>query len=196
LTLSISENIAYAQQQEQEQQRPNINANNLYEIGKMVLGNNIKHLVILIPNEGHHEPGEEDEARFIAQSFIPQNAVVSPGTQIIWFNADVDHDHKITLSNNANPQSVLFDSALFAFNKASRPVVLNDTGTFDYYEANVNEEYQDFVMRGNVAVSNMQQQQQQLLFSNTSSNNNNIDIVGTYMVPTQDLDTIHLVLKL
>jgi hypothetical protein len=76
-------NSVFAQQQEQQR---NINAINLYEMGKMVLGNNAKHLVILIPNEGHHGPGEGDEARFIGQPFVPQNAVVSPGTQIIWYN--------------------------------------------------------------------------------------------------------------
>ena len=38
------------------QEQTNINATNLYDSGQMVLGNNIKHLVILIPNEGHHGP--------------------------------------------------------------------------------------------------------------------------------------------
>jgi hypothetical protein len=41
---------------------------------------------MVIPNEGHHGPGEEEEARFIAQPFGPQNAVASSGTQIVWFN--------------------------------------------------------------------------------------------------------------
>ena len=54
------------------QEETNINATSLYDSGQMVLGNNIKHLVILIPNEGHHGPGEENEARFIAQPFVPQ----------------------------------------------------------------------------------------------------------------------------
>ena len=38
------------------QEQTNINATNLYDSGQMVLGNNIKPLVILIPNEGHHGP--------------------------------------------------------------------------------------------------------------------------------------------
>jgi hypothetical protein len=41
----------------------------------MILGNNIKHLVI--------GPGEEDESRFIARPLVPQNAVVSHGNQVI-----------------------------------------------------------------------------------------------------------------
>ena len=52
--------IAFAQTQ------PNLNATSVYDSGQMVLGSNVKHLVIVIPNEGHHGPGEEDEARFIA----------------------------------------------------------------------------------------------------------------------------------
>ena len=41
------------------QGRGNINATDLYNSGQMVLGNNVKHLLILIPNEGHHGPGKE-----------------------------------------------------------------------------------------------------------------------------------------
>lgn len=64
--------------------QPNINATSLYDTGQMILPGNVKHLVILIPDEGHHGPGEEDEARFIAQPFVPQSAVVSPGTEVVW----------------------------------------------------------------------------------------------------------------
>jgi hypothetical protein len=41
------------------------------------IGDNVKNLVILIPNERHHGPGEDNEARFIDQSFVPEIAVVS-----------------------------------------------------------------------------------------------------------------------
>jgi hypothetical protein len=71
------------------QTQPNLNATSVYDSGQMVLGNKVKHLVIVIPNEGHHGPGEEDEARFIAQPFLPQNAIVGPGTQVAWFNGDM-----------------------------------------------------------------------------------------------------------
>jgi hypothetical protein len=45
--------------------QPNINATNIYDSGQMVLGNNVKHIAILIPNEGHHGPGEEDESSLL-----------------------------------------------------------------------------------------------------------------------------------
>jgi hypothetical protein len=34
------------------QLQPNINATNLYDSGQTVLGNNVKHIAIPIPNEG------------------------------------------------------------------------------------------------------------------------------------------------
>jgi hypothetical protein len=48
---------------------PSINATNVFDSGQMILPGNAKHLVILIPNEGHH--GEENESKFIAQYFVP-----------------------------------------------------------------------------------------------------------------------------
>jgi hypothetical protein len=59
------------------------------------IGDNVKNLVILIPNERHHGPGEDNEARFIDQSFVPEIAVVGPGTNVFWFNGDGGHEHDI-----------------------------------------------------------------------------------------------------
>jgi hypothetical protein len=75
---------------------------------------------------------------------------------VVWFNGDVDHNHKITLTNNLSPGNILFDSDIFAFNEASRPIVLNDTGNYNYYEANVNDNDRDFVMRGKLTVTSDQ----------------------------------------
>ena len=64
-------------------QIPNFSASSIFETHKMVIGNNIKNLVILIPNEGHHGP-QVDEDRFMDQPFIPQNAVLNKGTDVVW----------------------------------------------------------------------------------------------------------------
>jgi plastocyanin len=95
-------------------------------------------IFILIPNEGHESQNAGDvssDQRLINQPYIPQRAEVNTGTMIVWFNADVDHDHKITLTNGANPENTIFDSDTFAYNEPSKPIVLNDTGTVDYGEA-------------------------------------------------------------
>ena len=48
----------------------------------------ISKTLLLIPNEGHHGP-QADEDRFLDQPFVPQNAIVNKGTNIIWLNGDV-----------------------------------------------------------------------------------------------------------
>ena len=60
--------------------QPNISAENMFNTKTMTLGNNIKNLVILIPNEGHHAAGEDNEARFWTNNLVPENAVVNTGT--------------------------------------------------------------------------------------------------------------------
>lgn len=79
----------------------------------MVLGSNMRHLAILLPNEAHESqhPGHPtSDQRHINQPYIPQNAIVSKGTAIVWFNGDVDHDHKITLvRQNSPPDAVTFE---------------------------------------------------------------------------------------
>jgi plastocyanin len=123
----------------------------------MILPNNVKHLVILIPNEAHESLNQpKDQYPFINQAYLPQSVVVRSGTMVVWFNGDVDHNHKITLTNNLSPGNILFDSDIFAFNEASRPIVLNDTGNYNYYEANVNDNDRDFVMRGKLTVTSDQ----------------------------------------
>ena len=88
---------------------------------------------------------------------------------------------------------MLFDSGTFEFNEASRPIVLNDTGTYNYYEANVNENDENFVMRGNVTViSEANLDGSTTIFSGDNSANsisavNNGDTAGVLMVPTQDI---------
>ena len=91
--------IGYAQEQGTQEinevfsaLQPNINATSIYDNGQMILGNNIKHLVILLPNDAHESPELEEEQRHIAQPYIPQKAVVSPGAMVVWFNGDVDHE--------------------------------------------------------------------------------------------------------
>jgi hypothetical protein len=99
---------------------------------------------------------------------------------------------------------------MFAFNEASKPIVVNKTSTLNYYEAGVNNEDEDFIMEGGITVVN-QPSHTTTPFSNavthnlltsssptspTSTNNpatanlnSNIDTVGTFMVPTQDIDS-------
>src|SRR5262245_31507568 len=121
-----------------EAQSSGIDATSIYETKSMDLGNNVKNLVILIPNEGHESENIGDQStdqRLVNQPYIPQSVTVPVGTAITWFNGDVDHDHKITLGEQGSSlNNIIFDSNDFAYNTASQPVVMNNTGSFDYYQ--------------------------------------------------------------
>ncbi len=177
-----------------EAQSPGIDASSIYETKSMDLGNNVKNLVILIPNEGHESQNIGDQStdqRLVNQPYIPQHVTVPLGTAITWFNGDVDHDHKITLGEQgSNLNNIIFDSNDFAYNTASQPVVMNNTGSFDYYQADVNNEDTDFVMNGTINVVDKSDNPNTTTGISTDQQPNaNINTVGTLMVPTGDLPT-------
>ena len=158
------------------QNEPNINATSLFDTGQMILPGNVKHLVIVIPNEGHHGAGEDNEARFIAQPFVPQNVVVTPGTEVVWFNGDVGHEHNIVVRDGANGNQ-LFETGEFTESVSSRPIVFNNTGNFDYADT---VEYEGgFVMTGNVTVADQ-----------SGGASSAFDTVGALMVPSINLETV------
>jgi plastocyanin len=156
--------------------QPNINATSVFDTGKMILPGNVKHLVIVIPNEGHHGPGEENEARFIAQPFVPQNVVVTPGTEVVWFNGDVGHEHNIVVRGGTNGNQ-LFETGEFTELVSSRPIVFNNTGNFDF--ADTVEYEEGFVMTGNVTVADQ-----------SGGAASVFDTVGALMVPTINLQGV------
>jgi len=176
-----------------EAQSSGIDASSIYETKSMDLGNNVKNLVILIPNEGHESQNIDDQStdqRLVNQPYIPQHVTVPLGTAITWFNGDVDHDHKITLvGQGSNLNNIIFDSNDFAYNTASQPVVMNNTGSFDYYQADVNNEDTDFVMNGTINVVDKSDNHNTATGISTDQPNANINTVGTLMVPTGDLPT-------
>ena len=47
---------AFAVGETQQNQQPNIKASNIYQTHNMVLGKDVKNLIIEIPNEGHEDP--------------------------------------------------------------------------------------------------------------------------------------------
>jgi plastocyanin len=178
------------------QNQPNLNATSVYDSGEMVLGNNVKRLVILIPNEGHHGPGEEDEARFIDQPFVPQNTVVSPGIQVVWFNGDVGHEHNIVVTNAdtsglaTGPSTIglnrtlLFNSGEFSELEASTPYTFDQVGEFDY--ADTIDYEGGFRMTGKITVVDQ---------GNSTASTGTFDTVGALMVPSMDVQSIAASIK-
>jgi plastocyanin len=209
LPFTISHNVL-AQNQTQTQlqlqkqgQQPNIHASYIYQTQTIVLGKNIKNLVILIPNEGHEDPAQTKGMRVINQPYIPQNAVVNVGTIVTWLNADAGHRHSISLVDN-NTKNVVFNSGRFDNFNASKPFTFNNVGIFAYSGPSYDRAFPNYKMNGTVTVVN---QPLSVNFNTTSAaaatagaassvssaggggpSNNNIDTITTLMVPSKLLD--------
>jgi len=174
-------------QQLTQQLQPSINAQTIFETKTAVLGNNVKNLIILIPDEAHHGNGEAKEARFIEQSFLPQKAIVNKGTNVIWFSGDVSHEHKIILNGAPNSFSPSpYDSGVLTEFTPSHPVIFNAVGNYDYSSPEIDQkaEQKGFVMRGDIVVTD----QPNKLMSSSVNSATNADTVGIYMVPTKQAD--------
>ena len=140
----------------------------------MSSGSNVKNIIILLPNEGHESPALPKEQRIINQPYVPENIIVSPSTNIVWLNGDVGHTHTITLVDENGDQA--YSSGKFEFNTVTDPLVLNKTGKFTYYEADVNQDDPKFVMQGTITVN-----------ENPPSNSSiPLDTVAFFMIPAKD----------
>lgn len=171
-------NDVFAQSNSSEGQ-PNIDTENIFNTKTMTLGNNIQNLIILIPNEGHHAAGEDNEARFLDQHFVPESAVVNTGTTVQWFNGDAGHERTIEVKDASG--NTVFNTGEIVDSQASSPFTFSNPGVFDY-EA---EGDPGVTMTGAVTVENIQSP---VTPSTSNSNSSNIDTVGILMVPTQDID--------
>jgi plastocyanin len=189
---------ALAQNQSQlliKQGQPNIQASNIYQTQTMVLGKNIKNLVILIPNEGHEYPhATPKELRIVNQPYIPQNAIVNIGTAVAWLNADAGHHHSITIVDSKG--SMVYTSGFINNATASKPFTFNNAGTFSYSGPSYDKMWPNYKMNGTITVVN---QPLATTFNNTaastttsttssSTNRNNPDTIATFMVPANIAD--------
>jgi plastocyanin len=172
--------------------QPDLKASDIYQYYTMVLGKDIKNLVIVIPNEGHEDPTQPKELRVVNQPYLPQNAVVNVGTTVTWFSGDAGHQHSITLVDN-NTKNVVFESGPFNNFAASKPITFNNTGTFVYSGPSFDKMVPNYKMNGTVTV--VDQPLTTSFNSNTTASSpsgtaNNVDTVATLMVPANIRDKI------
>jgi plastocyanin len=161
----------------------NINANLLYNNRTMILGNNVKNIVIIIPDEAHESLGQaKNQLPLTNQPYFPQNLVTNIGNTVVWFNADVGHKHMITLSDSNSKK--VYENAFFPYNEASKPMTLNKTGNFSYLEKDANKADPSFVMNGNISVIESTSE----LAPQNASSQKQIGTVGAYMIPAIMLD--------
>jgi plastocyanin len=159
--------------------QPNINAETIFNTKTMTLGSNVKNLVILIPNEGHHAAGEDNEARFLDQHFVPENAIVNTGTAVSWFNGDAGHERTIDVKDTDKSSSV-FNTGEIVDSQASDSFTFGKPGVYNYDA----EGDPGVTMTGSVTVRNIKSP----VMPSTNQSSSGIDTVGILMVPTQDID--------
>jgi plastocyanin len=150
-------------------------ATDIYETRQFNSGDGTRNLFILIPNEGHHGPGEEDESRYLNQPFVPESVTVSPGTNVVWFNGDVGHEHNIAISDGRGGPNPVYQTGVFSEFDA-RNYTFNEIGDYSYADTVAYDN--GFIMRGNVSVSDSSQQ---------GTTGGNSETVGLLMVPTENL---------
>ena len=183
----------FATSKQVEQEQPDITASYVYNTHTMVLGNNVRNLVILIPNEAHESMSQPKRERpLINQPYIPQNAIIRTGTAILWFNSDKAHDHTISLNDSSS--DTIFKSEHVSFNNPNlHPIIFNNTGTFKYFEKEVNRNNPHFVMSGAITVVNqslslsLSGNEYPLALNKLKSKNGVIDTIGSFMAPSKDL---------
>lgn len=153
-------------------------AKDVFDTHAFNVGGSAQNLFILIPNEAHHGPGEEDEARYLNQPFVPETVTISPGTNVVWFNGDVGHEHNIAISGDGSGSpSPIYQTGEFSEFDA-RNYTFSEMGDFSYADT---VEYENgFVMRGNITVTDDDTSQQGTTGSNPQT-------IGLLMVPTEDL---------
>jgi hypothetical protein len=163
----------------------NINAEHIYEDKSAILNGSMKNLVILIPDEAHESLNQpKNQLPLTNQPYLPQNAVVRTGTSLFWFNEDVGHDHKVTIVNDESSK-IIYQSSKFKYNTAAGPIILNKSGSYTYYEENVNENDPSFTMKGTINVVNKLSGQK--LSDRDSGHNANNKTLGMFMVPELQL---------
>jgi plastocyanin len=171
--------ISYAQ----NSTTPNIDPTSLYNDKTMILGSNVKNFVIILPDEAHESLNQpKNQLPLTNQPYLPQHLVTNVGTTVVWFSADVGHKHTITLNDDTSKK--VFEAAFFPSNEASKPLTLNNTGDYSYYEKGANKAVPSFVMNGTITVINSQSE----LKAPQNASQSQINTVGAYMVPAIMLD--------
>ena len=80
-----------------------LNVEELYNQKTLQFDNSVHNVVVLIPDEAHESINQKKNQWPLANApYIPQNLVISKGTAVTWFNADVDHDHIIKFETPVN----------------------------------------------------------------------------------------------
>lgn len=156
-------------------------AKQIYNEKILSLGNEIKNVIITIPDEAHESPHQpKNQLPLTDQPYLPQNLTIHTGTNVVWFNADVDHEHK--LQSYENMSSLQFSNPILKYNTPSESIAFDKAGILHYYSIGVNKNGPTFMMNGKIDVEDNPSN------VNIIKSNPKADTVGVYMIPYMLLD--------
>ena len=158
-----------------------LNVEKVYDQKTLQFDNTVHNVVVLIPDEAHESVNQKKSQWPLANApYIPQNLVISNGTAVTWFNADVDHDHIIKFQNPVNGN--VSETATFPY-LSHATIVFNKEGQYPYFEDGDLNDDKSFKMTGTVRVIESA--------DNAESNDQSpIKTAGFLMVPSKDTETI------
>jgi hypothetical protein len=126
------------------------------------------------------------------------------GTTIVFFNADVGHDHREVIVNGLTASRV-FDTRIFSYDddkddklpNSSHNYTFNEIGDFSYYDTVFGKKIMNGTIEVGNIVSNPPLTQAATVNNNNADNNNpltsyypqyDFDTIGTFVVPTEMLN--------
>lgn len=156
-------------------------AKQVYNARSLTLGKDVKNVVITIPNEAHESPDQpKNQLPLTDQPYLPQNLTVNTGTSVVWFNADVDHVHKLQADDKSSTLQFSSPPPTLAYNSPSSPMIFSKQGTLNYISLGVNKNGPTFTMKGALNVQDNP--------STSTTIKGNPDTIGVYMIPYILLD--------
>jgi plastocyanin len=179
--INEGEFTAFAVNETSANNQTTLNVEDVYNQKTLQFDDPVHNVVVLIPNEAHESVNQKKSQWPLANApYIPQNLIVTNGTAVTWFNADVDHDHIIKFENPVNGN--VSETETFPYlNYAT--VVFNKEGQYPYFEdADLNDD-KTFKMTGTVRV---------IESANNAENSDQTPIktAGFLMVPSKDTEAI------
>lgn len=174
--------IAFASNHTGASNQSMLNVEELYNQKSIQFDSTVNDVVILIPDEAHESVNQDKNQWSLANApYIPQNLVVSKGTSVTWFNADVDHDHIIKFETPVNGN--ISETETFPY-LSHTTIPFNDEGLYPYFEDGDLNDDKSFKMTGTVKVIESSNN------ATANSDSTQINTVGFLMVPSKDSEAI------
>ena len=179
--LNEDEITAFAVNETSANNQTTLNVEEAYNQKTLQFDDTVHNVVVLIPDEAHESVNQKKSQWPLANApYIPQNLVITNGTAVTWFNADVDHDHIIKFQTPVNGN--VSETETFPY-LSHATVVFNKEGQYPYFEDGDLNDDKSFKMTGTVRVIGSAD-------NAGNSDQTPIKTAGLLMVPSKDTEAI------